>query len=242
MVSYERTLLFILVDTDINGMMPYYDHVLELDDKTVAGVEAIEEYDPAGDFHIVDIVNNLSLISPRHENARWFHLYLASKGARVFSSFFDEESPIYAGELPGLDKIRKVSVEGSISADRAAFFNEFGINYIGRTKLDPKNIVILDNKKDNPTHSPEKDETLDVLYKSLPADWWGSCGFVSTNNVDKLGHFFDTIPDIVPVAFTTGAFSKMKYLGLDYATIGVPKNTRDYGIEVREAANRVGHR
>jgi hypothetical protein len=102
---------------------------------------------------------------------------------------------------------------------------------------------VLDNKKGNPLHDPSKDDTLKALYASLPDDWWGSCAFVSTSNVDKLGGFLDSFQgDVIPIAFTTGAYGKLRYLGLDYVDSGVPSLTEDYGVRVRDAANRLSYK
>ena len=108
--------------------------------------------------------------------------------------------------------------------------------------MDPRNIFVLDNKKGNPLHDPAKDDTLKALYDSLPDDWWGSCGFVSTSNIDKLEAFFEAFPDTIPLAYTTGAFSKLKYLGKEYVDMPVPNGTPQYGITARESANRLSYK
>jgi hypothetical protein len=115
------------------------------------------------------------------------------------------------------------------------------VNYVGRANLDPRNIFVLDNKKGNPLHDPSKDATLEALYASLPDDWWGSCGFVSTGNVDKLEAFFDALPETIPLAYTTGAFSKLRYFGREYVDLTVPDGTEAYGIKLRDRANRLSY-
>jgi hypothetical protein len=227
--------MLILLDTDDKGLMPAYDYINELDDKPIHDLEHLEAYEPNGGFHIVDVLHNPSSLS------RWGQLRLASLGARVFSDDLTEESPVWAGPIPTEDKIRKVAVEGAFAEGRAAYFASRGVNYVGRANLDPRNIFVLDNKKGNPLHDPSKDATLEALYASLPDDWWGSCGFVSTGNVDKLEAFFDALPETIPLAYTTGAFSKLRYFGREYVDLTVPDGTEAYGIKLRDRANRLSY-
>lgn len=229
--------MFILIDTFPGlSFMPFHDHIDGLDDKPVRRVDSLEDYQPNGSFHIVDELR------PEHRS-RWSQLRLATLGARVFSDIFDKESPLYAGPIPEADKIRKISVDAAIAETRAVHFASSGVNYLGRTKLSPRNIFVLDNKKGNPLHDPSKDQLLEALYGSLPDDWWGSCGFVSSGNADKLGAFLDDFQgDVIPLAWTTGAFSKLKYLGLDFVEMAVPDGTPAYGVTAREASNRLSYK
>lgn len=226
--------MYILFDTDETGLDPLKRHVASFDDKPVLSSDSIEDYRPGGTFHGVDRLP-VGL-------TRWEQLYLASQGVRVFSNSLTKESPLYAGPIPDPDKLRKVTVDGSFAEGRAKYFSDFGVNYIGRTNLNPRNIFLLDNKKGNPLHDPEQDSSLATLYAALPEDWWGSCGFVSTGNVDKLAVFFDEFPDVIPLAYTTGAFSKLKYMGREYVDAGLPTSDPSYGIRVRDAANRLSYK
>lgn len=231
--------MFILLDTDLKGLIPFYDHVNELDDHSVIGLSDLanaSEYNANAGFHVVDIYNDFATMS-RHEQ-----LYFASLGVRAYTNKLNAESPIWAGPVPELDKIRKISVDAAFADGRAGYFSEYGVNYVGRTKLDPRNIFVLDNKKGNPLHDPAKDPTLEALYGSLPDDWWGSCGFVSTGNIEKLEAFFEDFPNIIPLAYTTGAFSKLKYIGREYVEMNVPNGTPEYGITAREASNRLSYK
>lgn len=236
--------MFILIDTDLKGLVPFYDYINGLDDKPVlalSDLDDISDYTPGGSFHVVD------LLSESNELSRWEELVYASKGVRIWSdngiTWGHDDSPVFAGMLPKPDKIRKVFVDASNAETRAGHFASFGVNYIGRTKLSPRNIFVLDNKKGNPLHDPSKDGTLEALYASLADDWWGSCGFVSSGNPDKLGSFLDDFQgDIIPLAFTTGAFSKLKYLGLEYVELPVPNGTPEYGVKAREASNRLSYK
>jgi len=232
--------LFILIDTDSKGLVPFYDLINEVDDKPVlalSDLDDLSDYTPGGSFHVVDTYNTPKGLS------RWSQLVFASLGVRVYTDKLDETSPVWAGPIPEVDKIRKVFVDATNADTRAGHFASFGVNYIGRSKLNPRNIFVLDNKKGNPLHDPAKDASLEALYASLPDDWWGSCGFVSSGNPDKLGAFLDEFQgDVIPLAFTTGAFSKLKYLGLEYVEMGVPDGTTAYGVTARERSNRLSYK
>lgn len=233
--------MFILLDTDLDGLMPFFDYVNELDDKPVLGLDSLEDitdYSPTGSFHVVDIHNGLKDLS------RWEQLVWASLGVRAFSNDFDEDSPIYAGMVPSADKVRRAAVDAANAETRAGHMAQYGVNYIGRTKLSPRNVFILDNKKGNPLHDPSQDATLEALYASLPDDWWGSCGFVSSGNIDRLQAFMwsDDMFSVIPLGYTTGSFSKMKFMGLEYVHCLMPTATPDYGVRVRDDANRLSYK
>lgn len=218
-----------------------YDHINELDDKVIQDGVEVTEYVPNGPDHIVmkaDFSGELD---------RYLHLRLAAYGARLYSNHFEEgspylESPLYAGPIPAADKTRKVAVDGAFAEGRASYFQQFGVNYIGRSNVDPRNIFVLDNKKGNRYLDPANDPELEALYASLPEDFWGSCGFVSTNNVTKLEAFFEASPDMIPIAYTTGAMAKIKFCGFDYVNASTPSPTPEYGVRVRDAANRLSYK
>lgn len=231
--------MFILIDTSLNSFIPFYDHVNNLDDKPVmalSDLDDLSDYSPSGSFHVVD------LLSESKELSRWEQLLMATVGVRVFTddkSFKD--SPIYASSVPSYDKLRKISVDARNADNRAGLFAAYDVNYIGRTKFDPRNIFVLDNKKGNPLHDPTKDPALEALYASLPEDWWGSCGFISSGNPDKLRDFFETQENVIPLTWTTGGAAKLKYAGRDFVQVEVPKNDPSYGIEIRDKANRLSY-
>lgn len=236
--------MFILLDdapnTDV--FMSVYDSMNEVDDKPVMGISDEDDYAPDGDFHILDQYPH----DPHMEQgtARWTEMVWASKGVRVFSDHGDNNSPLYAGKLPRVKTDFDKLIAGAKFADgRASYFREFNVNYIGRTNLSPRNVILLDNKKGNALHSPLMDESLLPLYQHMEDDWWGSCGIVSSGNVDRLEKFFDEfIDETVPLGYTTGAFAKLKFFGLDYAQLPVPRDDPKWGIEVREIANRLSYK
>jgi hypothetical protein len=131
---------------------------------------------------------------------------------------------------------------GRYAEQRAAYFREFNVNYIGRTHLSPRNIIVLDNKKGNPFHDPRIDPSLIPLYANMEDDWWGSCGIVSSGNVDRLGAFFDEfIDEVIPLGYTEGSHAKLKSFGVDFAKIPAPVDDPKWGIQVREIANRLSY-
>lgn len=235
--------MYIILDRPTNEEFNrIYDHINDLDDKILLDKQDAESYVPNGPEHVVYAADNLS-----DESGRWTHLYLASLGVRLYSNNIDESSwmfnsPIFAGPIPAADKTRKVAVDGAFAEGRASYFRQFGVNYIGRANVDPQNIFVLDNKKGNPLHDSEKDPALAALYASLPDDWWHLCGFVSTGNINKLEAFFEAVPTIIPIAFTSGAKSKLGFFGVDYVDAVAPNPDAKYGIQVRDSVNRLSYK
>lgn len=235
--------MFILLDTDQpEDLINVYDFMNEVDDKSILGLEDQDSYAPDGDFHIVDYFTFNA--GADLATQRWTDMVLASKGVRMFSDREDKNSPIYAGKIPRAKTDFDKLIAGAKFADgRSSYFREFNVNYIGRTNLSPRNVILLDNKKGNAQHSPLIDESLKPLYQHMEEGWWGSCGIVSSGNVDRLEKFFDDfIDEVVPLGYTTGSFAKLKFFGLDYAQLPVPRDDPKWGIEVREIANRLSYK
>lgn len=234
--------MFIILDRPTHDEFDrIYDHINNLDDKVIGDESDAVDYVPNGPEHI------LYEIALGDKPERWGHLHLASLGARLYSNRIDEDhwafnSPLFAGPIPSEDKTRKVAVDGAFAEGRASYFRQFGVNYIGRANVDPQNIFVLDNKKGNPLHSLAVDAALEALYASLPDDWWQLCGFVSTANINKLEAFFEAVPSIIPIAFTTGAKSKIGFFGFDYVDGVAPNPDAQYGIRVRDSVNRLSYR
>lgn len=234
--------MFIILDRPTHEEFDrIYDHIDNLDGKTIGDDSDAIDYVPNGPEHI------LYEIELSDQPERWGHLCLAALGARLYSNSVDENhwafnSPLYAGPIPAADKTRKVAVDGAFAEGRASYFGQFGVNYIGRANVDPQNIFVLDNKKGNPLHNPAQDTSLEALYASLPDDWWHLCGFVSTANINKLETFFEAVPSIIPIAFTTGAKSKLGFFGLDFVDAVAAHPDTTYGIRVRDSVNRLSYK
>jgi hypothetical protein len=235
--------VFVLLDTDPNPnlLINVYDYMNSVDDKKVLGLEDEENYSPDGDFHILDYGPS----DPKMAKvaSRWREMVYASMGVRVFSDRENKDSPLYAGSVPKTrSDYDKIIASARFADQRASYFREFNVNYIGRTNLSPRNIIVLDNKKGNPLHSPYVDESLTPLYENMESDWWGSCGIVSSGNVDRLGAFFDEfIDEVIPLGFTEGSHAKLKSFGVDFAKIPAPVDDPKWGIQVREIANRLSY-
>ena len=232
--------MFILLDVERSKLKPYRDHVDGIDElevKTLAEMDEEPEY-YTGVYHVVDTLEAIGELS------RWRQLVLASNGVRVFSDTFNKDSPLYAGEVPSPDDstIRKISVDATFADTRAALvFSETEVDYIGRTKLDPRNVFILDWSAANPIFDPKEDPDLTKLYSSLAEDWWVSCGLVAAPSTDKLEKFFEVVPTPIPIVFTNSAEAKAKFLGLDFVRVSPPTGSPQWGIEVRDRANRLSY-
>jgi hypothetical protein len=234
--------MFIILDSPTSEEFTrIYEHINDLDGSIIGGHAQEDSYVPNGGEHILYTTELLA------EPDRWKHLWLASLGARLYSNRVDENhwafnSPIFAGPIPAADKTRKVAVDGAFAEGRASYFSQFGVNYVGRANVDPQNIFVLDNKKGNPLHDPEKDASLEALYASLPDDWWQLCGFVSTPNIKRLEAFFEAVPSIIPIALTTGAKAKISFCGFDYVDGIAPNPDKMYGVRVRDSVNRLSYK
>lgn len=243
--------MFITLDSPDQKLLDeVLDAVNEVDDLPIVRAEELlgTEYFPNDGKHLVDVDSlpeSWASVSAEHRAIhRWTDMFNASRGLRSFSDNDHSDSPVYSGKLPKTpEDFDRMIASARFAETRASYFREFNVNYIGRTNLSPRNIILLDNKKGNPYHDPRIDPSLIPLYANMEDDWWSSCGIVSSGNVDRLEKFFDEfIDEVIPLGYTTGAFAKLKFFGLDYAQLPVPRDDPKWGIEVREIANRLSYK
>lgn len=173
---------------------------------------------------------------------RWQDLRLASKGVRRWTQEVDEHSPTYAGTLTDRIEVHQIVADALFADGKTKYFDEFGVNYLGRTNLDPRTIVVVDNKGNNKEHSPAKSPEINALLTSLPEEWWTAFAIVSSGHVEKLGNFLEMLSESLPLVYTNGAEAKLKFLGMDYNRIAEPTPDAKYGFSVREASYRLNWR
>ncbi|QFG12226.1 Hypothetical Protein OBI_RACECAR_99 [Arthrobacter phage Racecar] len=232
--------MFIILDTDNNDLRSRVLDAMNTDDRHITNFDETEDagdvYVPGSGFHVLEASLQ---VYPKTAKRRWIYLRHAALGTRLYSDTEDKHNPIYAGKLPETDEeIRRLILDAKFAESRAEYFKSFGVNYIGRTNLTPRSIIVLDNKKNDPYHSPIDNETLDALYTSMPDDWWGSCGLVSSSSTKKLTKFMEALEETVPLAFSTRSITKLENMGLEYGKVGTPKPTQEYGISLRQETTK----
>lgn len=218
------------------------------EDNILTDTETIFEhaYEPGKGVHVLHygplpVFEEISL-------ERWFHLFLASRGARIWTEDdVKTVAPTHAGTIVRTEAgINKIIIDAVYAENRAKLFQSYGVNYIGRTYGDPRTAVLVDYKRDK-THNPTNDPQMKALLTSLPEDkWvseephdWGTFAIVSTSNPDRLAEFMDLLSETDILAYSTGAVAKMKYIGRDYGHIAAPRSDKKYGLEIRETASRM---
>lgn len=175
---------------------------------------------------------------------RWTQLVLAGEGARLWSNTVNKNSPIYAGALPSTGREADLVIADLVyTQQQLDFYKGFGVTYIGRVEVEPRNLLVIDHKKAKERHDVYLSEPLGAFLSASPADWWGSLGVVSAGSVEKLQAFMEAMPDVVPLAYTTGAASKLRFFGLDFVELNEPKLLENgnpdlkYGRNTRGMAN-----
>lgn len=175
---------------------------------------------------------------------RWVHLYMSSLGGRLWVESKDDvvPSPYIAGSINDVYELRRIIVDAQFAEGKAAYYRSFGVNYLGRVNADPRVMILLDNKKDK-TLSPSSNEDIFNILETYPESdnpevaTWGNLALVSSGNVDKLEAFMDYLSETNVLAYTTGGFSKLNYMGRDFGKISAPRHDPKYGIEIRNAAS-----
>lgn len=204
------------------------------------------DYSPGSGTHMLSWGLGLSFDDTAME--RWYHLYLASRGARFWTERGDEpRKPTLAGMIVKSPAgINKIYADAVFTENRAAYFQSFGVNYVGRTFSDPRTAVLVDYKGDK-SHNPDSDPLIKALLTSLPEDGassiephdWGTFAIISTSNADRLEAFADALSETNILAYSTGSIAKLNFIGRDFGHIGTPKPDRIYGLDIRETASRM---
>lgn len=177
---------------------------------------------------------------PRTAEERWRELVLASEGCRLYTDAPHKDSPLYVSKLPANPSAVVLAlVDAEFTLSSFNYYQNFGVTYIGRTTLSPRTLLLVDHKKADLRHNVHLSDELRDFLTAAPEGWWNTLGVVSSPNATKLEEFMNDHIDSVPLAYTTGAMSKLKFFALDYVHINTPNPSREYGIQVRERANRL---
>lgn len=169
---------------------------------------------------------------------RWNQLVLAGQGSRLWSDKENRNSPLYAGRLPKNAKEADLLIADLLyTQGRLDRFKAHRVTYIGRVALDPRNILVIDHKKAAERQDVHLSEALSAVLSASPKDWWGSLGIVSSGNPDALESFLNSMPDVIPMAYSAGAAAKLKYAGREFVTLEEPKPSLTYGMNMRGSTN-----
>lgn len=173
---------------------------------------------------------------------RWAHLSGAAEGKRVYGPELEylSESPMHGGDLTDPEQILR---DAAYVDGRAKYLHDLKVKYIGRTAVDPKNIVLLDHKGSDPLGFDAPN--IAFLVASLPEGDeltpWSNTAFVAVKNVDHLADLADFMPGANFVAFSESAKAKLRHIGRDFAEIEDPADFSGaplkYGIRMRAAAS-----
>lgn len=200
----------------------------------------VNQYVPGSGEHVL-LTGNY----PNHGDtaaSRWSDLRFAGLGGRLWT---DHEEPVvaaFAGKLNLGHTAKQIVVDAAYAEGRAEFFQSFGVNYLGRTYQDPRTLIVMDNKTDNPELHPSKSEDLENILATFPSsektqNSWVALALVSVGSTKKLEKFLDYLSETNVLTSSKGTSAKLDKIGdRDYLQIPKPEYTAQYGLEVRNLA------
>lgn len=237
-------MLIHLNTTDQNIVNGVYEEIQRVSpDSTIhTNPSLVHQYVPGTNQHV--LTSGIVEMPEGLAAYRWVHLYMSSLGGRLWVETPEEltTSPYEAGDFKSIYDLRRVVVDAQFAEGKAAYYRSFGVNYLGRVNTDPRVMILLDNKKDK-SLSPSSNEDIFNILESYPDSTnpevarWGNLALVSSGNVDKLEAFLDYLSETNVLAYTTGGYSKLRYIGRDFGEIPPPRHDPKYGIEIRNTAS-----
>jgi hypothetical protein len=175
--------------------------------------------------------------------SRWSDLHFASLGGRLWTEDSEPVLAAFAGKLSTGNTAEQIVVDAAYAEARAAFFQSFGVNYLGRTYQDPRTLIVVDNKLDNPDLRPTISEPIHNILASFPDSEktegsWVALGLVSVGSTKRLGKFLDYLSETNVLTSSKGTSSKLDKIGdRDYAQIPKPVHDAQFGLEIRNLAS-----
>lgn len=153
---------------------------------------------------------------------------LSSKGVRFWHNGFEDKlSPTYAGKPTTVEAILR---EAAYAEMRAEYLQSFGVQYLGRSYVAPRNVVLVDSEEDYRT-----------ILKNLPTGDdlapWSSTAFVAAPNLRTLRKFVDDHFDTNFLAYSTKDKNRLKKIGVDVGELPKPTDEPAYGVRVRSTAS-----
>lgn len=175
--------------------------------------------------------------------SRWSDMYFAGLGGRLWTDDEDLVRASFAGKLSTGNTAKQIVIDAAYAEARAAFFQSFGVNYLGRTFQDPRTLIVVDNKTDNPELRPTISEPIHNILASFPdsdksAKSWAALGLVSAGSTKRLEKFLDYLSETNVLTSSKGTTAKLEKIGnRDYAQIPKPIHDAQYGLEIRNLAS-----
>lgn len=171
-------------------------------------------------------------LSSGKELSRLEHLREASNGSVLYSSNPESRHyPMYIGAYVSTD-----AIEPALSFIRSRLDSipvGFLSNFIGGIQAFPRDLIILANNKKT------WEEEVRSLLNVLPENFWGTVGFASVNNADKLSELYNDIFYYSTIlAGDESSKKKLDHVGVEYVDISSLSRDTDGGLWVRELTRR----
>lgn len=168
-------------------------------------------------------------------NSKSYRLLMAKFGAVGSIMFSDSPEsmlcPIYAGKIPEKRQMKSASLVSNYAITRSTVAQSFGVKVLGQTYSDPRNVLVLDNRK---IFEDEASEFLNLC----PDDWWHDLSIVTTSNSNNYRKFFEYFCYSVPLAYSRGAKAKLNHFSVPFCELPLPTTSSEYGTNVRVLANK----
>lgn len=202
--------------------------------------EFVHSYIPGKGEHILLTGSFEGLLGTTVES-RWADLNFARLGGRLWTDEEELTTASYAGKLSTGNTAQQIVIDAAYAEGRAQFFDTLKVNYLGRVFVDPRTVVVLDNKLDNPELHPDKSEIVGNILASLPnsdvpENSYSAIGLVTASSVKRLEKFLWFLSETNTLSVSKGASNRLEKLGRDYIQLPKPTSHPDYGIELRNAS------
>jgi hypothetical protein len=143
---------------------------------------------------------------------------------------------------PKDDELIDIIIRDAIySEQRAQLFKSLGVNYFGRTNVDPRTILVVENKKSNKNFDPRINKDAAKMLTVLPEKFWQTFAVVSSGSLDKLEEFLtEVVWSASALAYGETVVARLKLRNIPFSEIKPPEVTSNYSYHIRVMSDRVG--
>lgn len=156
------------------------------------------------------------------------------------------QSAVFADEIsPNSENLNKLVnhliIDGKYAESQAKTIQALGVNYLGRSFIAPKTILVVENTKANKKFDPRINEDSQILLQNMFEDFWKTFAVVSSANLDRLEYFLtEYFWSANVVAYGETVKARLRLKNIPFGEIDKPYLSEKYSYQIAASAENSG--